>query len=521
MAVFPMTRTLAPLLMAALAGAQDPIGATALVEDPAGDPAVGLELRWVARDPSRPHRLAAQTATTDAKGLARLRLDRPIAGPIQALVHDADAGLGAVLSLTRGDAQRVRLSPTGTARLVSESESDTAATITWALTASGQPLPLIEGRELHLPPGRYLGTVLEGRSFHACSFEVTAGRTANVEPTDRAETWRSETGWWVCPRGRAELSLNSSDAVGLPSHPEIRLDCWQERAGVVEVRPWPGDGPAPSLRRATFADAGPVVVVAPRPDGRGLTISGPANPVSIPADAERATLWSESVWHWPLELEPGTAPIEPSLPSSRSLMLTVTSPEGAPLADAAIAWHPVELTGDPIALRRRCRSIDPIATTVTDGRGIARIDHTAGVEGLLFVDHPTSRPHWIEVGDRDRLACQLDAGGSIRGRVEGGRGLGERGNVSGVRVWARSTDRGLLQPPRWADADADGRFTIRGLDPELAYTVTASLVRGAETYSARAVRVAADADEIALTLETEDPPLPGLGGNRDGRKGDR
>jgi len=444
--------------------------------------------------------VAAQTST---RGEARWVADGPVDGPVTLLVRTPTEG--ALVSLRPGAPTRITTEPLGTISVLAEA----GETVCWALTHGGVSLPALSGPSVALPPGAYGGIVAVGRGLHPVAVSVEARGSAQV-PTQPQPDWTPPPGWNTSPATRADVSLDDSGPIQPVADAASRLILWRERDGLLETQPWPGRATerATPTRSVRFETArGPArEVIATGISSTGWFRAEGTGALRLPEAARDVRVWTDDLWAWPVAVPAEPATVE--LPVATDLEIQVFAADGRPAAAAQVQWW-----ANPTATSRLDPSPQgpPTATTTTDERGTARFPRTGALAGVARVDHPRGLPLWLAIptveAPRTRASCRLEAGGTIEGAVRGADGK----PIHGVRVWARAPRMSDAHPPRWAETDASGQFRIAGLATDVDYVLTASQTRGVETFAARAVRVTAGTRDLALQLQSEDPPPPGGG----------
>ncbi len=132
------------------------------------------------------------------------------------------------------------------------------------------------------------------------------------------------------------------------------------------------------------------------------------------------------------------------------------------------------------------------------GAGVVRI--RAFADGHSFDEREVRLPQTSE------LVLTARPGVALTGRVFVDGTRPAEGAVVALRAPSRTS-----AVDRTTATDADGRFRFDGLPGDVTFVVSASLERGAHTWSGRIVGAQPGSDEWRIDLRHEDPPPPGGG----------
>lgn len=442
----------------------------------------------------------ALEATADARGLVRVRLDRP------ALVLLAtDEGLGAIVARAFPDrAVRVALQPMASLRLPAASEVHAA--VVDAATSERRRLPPLhvdaDGR-LRLPHGSYEIWWHSDRAVGWSTCEAKSGQEVTLDessPTLQRELAAFPGRSRLRPRGAFDLVLDTDPDHALVLQQQAAAgDFFVEDAttGALRVVTTAASPRKPLVVRVEAADSAMAFVLEPTASRTFRVVAGArvanglADLVAPEGDGD----------HWLVVTEPGQAAravrlrelvADRPLPRrpARTLACTVRDASGEPVPFAAVQFA-VEADGPTVAI------------AFTDALGHATLGPVTG-SGLALVDDPRFLPASVAVGTEESLdlAFALEPGAELHGRAVFADGRPARNAAVSVR--APDGSQGLAE--RAVPSGDDGSFAFSGLDPRARLVVFATATRDGHTWSARAT-VRAGAGSIELVLRDEDPQL--------------
>jgi hypothetical protein len=287
--------------------------------------------------------------------------------------------------------------------------------------------------------------------------------------------------WWAEARGaRAALTWLEAARDGTPQRADPPAAEWRS----VRVVAQQGEPVASGMVLSLGGEPGDWRVTAAAPIGAGgeaSCLAGDGLRLLALAPGHAPTLSAENTT--------GTLRLCPSAPS---LTVSVRDPAGDPIGLALVRFH-----GSGSVPR----------WAVSDRRGLAVFPWAAAGPGEVSLHSEQHLPCQVAVELSQAAArAQLvaDPGALLDGEVRWPDGA----PAAGVTVVVRDTTGVLSVLERVASTDARGCFRVAGLEPTGLYAVFASAVRGARTYSAKAVHVQPQMVEVRLTLKDEDPAPP-------------